>query len=106
MRADGQKPVMPDAGLDYLVDIFLEAGPTMPTGMGPAPLSHSEIWAFQVNSGARLTPWEAQTLRRLSLEWIAESKRAEDPNAAPPYFRLARARREDVDRRIDEALGI
>lgn len=106
MKRDRVTPQLPEAGLDYLVGHFLECGPTMPTGMGPAPLSHGEIRAFQLNRGIRLSPWEAQVIRRLSLDWIAESKRAEEPTAKPPYYHVTGARREEVARKIDEALGI
>jgi hypothetical protein len=43
---------LPEAGLDYMVVMLVEAGPTMTTGMGAAPLTHGEIDAYQRNTGA------------------------------------------------------
>lgn len=105
MERDGMKPILPDPGLDYLVAMFLEAGPTIVSGFGAAPLSHAEIQAYQLNKGVRLTPWEAITLRKLSLTYIEESESAKDPHAKPPYSRLVRLSRQEVDDKLT-ALGI
>lgn len=32
-----------------------------------------------------LDPWEVTTIRRLSIEWIAEAQRAEAVDCPPPY---------------------
>ncbi len=49
------------------------------------PISFQELdaWAQRVPRG--LQPWEFLMLRRLSLEWIAESQRAEDADAPAPW---------------------
>lgn len=65
----------------------MEVGPTESSGLGQSPLSHQELLAWQINMRRSLQPWEISFLRRLSMEWIAESQAAEDPNAPAPYTR-------------------
>lgn len=84
MRDQGIEPRLPDCPLPYLLDIFMEIGPTGAGGMGPVPISHQEILAWQTNTGICLEPWEVRIVRRLSFEWIAESRRAEDPDSTEP----------------------
>jgi hypothetical protein len=88
----------------YLVDYLMEVGPTMPGGFGPAPLSYSELRAWQDTMGIQLTPWEAQTLRRLSTTWIVSSRAAEAPDCPPPYA-YQRPSRAAVAKKIDLAFG-
>lgn len=57
----------------------------MPAGMGNAPLSHSEIAAWQSNTGIELSAWEARTLRQLSAEYLASAQEAEDEKCKPPW---------------------
>lgn len=69
----------------YLVDYLFEVGPTGAGGMGPAPLTHQELLAWQQNMRRFLQPWEISMLRRLSIEWISESHRAEERDAPAPF---------------------
>lgn len=85
MRAKGRDPRLPDAPLPYLVDYLYEVGPTEAGGLGPAPLSQLELAAWQWNMRRRLQPWEISMLRRLSVQWIVEAQRAEDPDCPPPW---------------------
>lgn len=86
MRAAGQEPALPPltAG-EHIITHLFDAGPVLHTGMGPVPLSWSELATWQRVTGVELTPWEAQTLRRLSAEYIATQQAAEDPAMPPPY---------------------
>ena len=87
MRAAGQTPVLPPllAG-EHVIGHLFDAGPVLYTGMGPVPLSWSELATWQAVTGIELTPWEAQTVRRLSAEYIATQQAAEDPGMPPPYM--------------------
>ncbi len=85
MREKGREPRLPDAPLPYLIEYLFEVGPTESGGLGPAPLSHQELAAWQSNMRRRLQPWEISMLRRLSVQWIVEAQRAEDPDAPPPW---------------------
>lgn len=95
-------PDMPPVdGAEYILGYLWEIGPTMAGGMGPAPLSHGEIRSWMQNVGIELEAWESRLLRRLSVEYIAESQAATDPKRPAPWNpeqqaesdQLARARR-------------
>lgn len=90
-------------GVGYLIDFLWRVGPTMDSGMGRLPLSESELAAWQFNSGVRLSPWEAESLRRLSREYLGQSQQAEKHDCPAPYG-IAQ-RREIVARKIDEIFG-
>ena len=86
MEADGIEPEMPPIdACGYLVGYLFEVGPSLSGGMGPAPLTHSEIEAWQRNIGLTLEPFEARWLRRLSIEYLNESHRAEKSDCPSPY---------------------
>ena len=53
--------------------------------MGPAPLSHSEMLAWQTNTGIELNAWESRSLRNLSIDYITASREAEDPECPAPW---------------------
>lgn len=86
MRAAGQEPALPplQAG-EHIIGHLFDAGPVLHTGMGPVPLSWSELATWQGVTGVELTPWEVQTVRRLSAEYISTQQAAEDPSMPPPY---------------------
>lgn len=107
MTERGLTPDLPELGPErYLVDYLLEIGPTMPTGMGVAPLSHGEIAAWQSNVGICLQPWEARALRMLSIEYVGTRAEAADPACPPPYLSTGNVdRRRAVSRAIGEAFG-
>lgn len=87
MRAAGQTPALPPllAG-EHVIGHLFDAGPVLHTGMGPVPLSWSELATWQTVTGIELTPWEAQTVRRLSAEYVTTQQAAEDPGMPPPYM--------------------
>lgn len=63
-------PGVPD-GFEYLLGWFYDVGPAETGGMGPAPLSYSEIRAWRLEQGIELNPWEARILRVLSASFCA-----------------------------------
>lgn len=67
--------------------------------MGTAPLSWREINEWQAATGVALSPFEAKTIRKLSVEYVAESRRAESENCPPPW----RAEITDREREVAEA---
>lgn len=85
MKAKGREPRLPDAPLPYLVEYLFEVGPAAGGGFGPVPISHQELAAWQSNMRRRLQPWEVSMLRRLSVQWVAEAVRAEDPDCPAPW---------------------
>lgn len=98
---------MPSPGpADHVLGYLYEIGPVAHGGMGPAPIGHAEIEAWQGNTGIELTAWEARTLRRLSLDYIAASRQAEEPGCQPPWDdRPPQERREKISRAIDVAFS-
>lgn len=52
--------------------------------MGPAPLTHTEIAAWQGLTGAEMEPWEVTALIRLSFDYLSESQAAADPKKDAP----------------------
>lgn len=77
---------MPDVSAGaYLIDYLYECGPSYAAGMGAGALPHSEIAAWQWNTGVRLQPWEARFIRSLSRAYVAESNRALASDCPPPW---------------------
>lgn len=86
LEKDGiDNPEMPPCTAHYMVAFFFEVGPCASSGMGDAPLSHSEIAAWMQNTGIRLNPWEARTLRRLSIAYLNESQKATKRGHPAPW---------------------
>lgn len=69
----------------YLVDYLFEIGPTLIAGMGSAPITHGEIAAWQCNTGIALTSWEARVVKRLSIEYLNQSHKAQKRDCPPPW---------------------
>ncbi len=69
----------------HLVNVLFDMGPCSYTGFGPVPLSEVEIAAWQFNRGMRLEPWECETIRRLSREYVSMSQEAESQSCPSPY---------------------
>lgn len=82
---DGVDVTMPECDAMYLVSYLYEIGPTMPSGMGDAPLTHAEIESWQHNTGIPLDSWEARLIHRASLEYLSESQKATQPDAPAPW---------------------
>lgn len=75
------EPQLPDVdGCGDLLEWFWDVGPAH---AGNA-LTHTELRAWQDNTGFRLQSWQARLLRRMSQEYLAESHRASDPKCEAP----------------------
>lgn len=86
IERDGGEIEMPpfDDG-EYLIGYLYELGPTAAAGMGAGPVTFAEMAAWQAARGFELEPWEARLLRRLSVDYLAESHRATERNCPPPW---------------------
>lgn len=85
-RKDDDQPDMPpieEAG--YLLGYLFEVGPTMAAGGYPGPVTHEELRAWMDLTGIELQPWEVRFLRRLSHEYLAESRKAEKRDCPAPW---------------------
>lgn len=78
-------PPMPPNPAPHFTAWLVEIGITEAAGMGAAPLSWREINAWCEGTCLRLQPWERRLLRTLSVEYLAESRRAESENSPAPY---------------------
>lgn len=85
LKDKGREPRLPDCSLQYLVDFLFEVGPTGAGGFGPAPLTYQEILAWCVCMRRMLQPWEIGMIRRLSIEWCAQSERATEADCPAPF---------------------
>ena len=84
-KDDSYVPDMPPVTADYLLGYFYEIGPTIVGAMGEGPLTHGELAAWQAGVGLKLAPWEVRFLRRLSIEYLNQSQKAEKADCLSPW---------------------
>lgn len=82
---EGEASYPPLTMCPHIPAYLFDAGPVMSGGMGPSPLSHSEIAAWQANTQTELTPWECSTLKRLSHAYLGAHQQAEAEDCPEPY---------------------
>lgn len=85
MTARKTVPAMPPSRLPHVITRWIEIGLVAGGGMAPAALSWLEINEWQKATGVTLGPWEARTIRALSVAYIAEGRRAEEETCPPPW---------------------
>ena len=85
LKRDKIAPSMPPNPAPHIIDRLVEIGLSEAAGMGVAPLSWREINEWQAATCVTLAPWESRLIRRLSAEYIAEGRRAEDDTCPPPW---------------------
>lgn len=85
MKKDKVPVQMPPNPVPSITENLMDIGLSEAAGMGAAPLSWKEIDAWCNRTGVDLPPWEARLIRKLSVEYIAESRRAESDTCPPPW---------------------
>ena len=106
MKKDGIVPQMPPNPAPHVISQLVEIGLTEAAGMGVAPVSWREIDAWCIRTAVDLLPWEARLMRRLSVEYVAESRRAESETCPPPWRAEVTQREiETEERRLRMVLG-
>lgn len=106
LKRDRIVPPLPANPAPAIVDRLVEIGLTEAAGMGIVPLSWREIEAWQCNSAIALPPWEARLIRRLSVDYVAQSRRSESENCPPPWSTAVTAREiETEEARLRAVLG-
>lgn len=108
MQKEGLLVFLPDTPADFLLPIFLDVGPTMPSGMGPLPLTYSELDAWSRLTGSILEPWEARALVGMSREYAAFSVKAERADCPSPMAvedEMNEERRQAVANSLKSAFG-
>lgn len=101
---DGIDPELPDCTAVYLTQYLFEIGPIINGG----PISHSELFAWQANTGIDLNSWESRTLRRLSGDYAQEHFEAHDRDRQAPfsYEDIQQKRRDSVASKFKDSMRI
>ncbi len=88
LKRAGRDIEVPDAGdMAYLIEALFDAGPTVRTPKGEAPLGWRDLHAYDQMTRADLDPWEARALRDLSAAYLAERNNGRDLLSIPPVRR-------------------
>lgn len=105
-KRDGVTPQMPPNVAPHIIDRLIDIGLTEAAGMGVVPIGWTTINAWCDRTGVDLPPWEARMLRRLSADYIAQSRKAEDETCPPPWQAPITARQREVElERLKMVLG-
>lgn len=83
-RAEFDEPPQPDDCI-YLLEWFIESGMTLQGPSGPAPLTWSEVQAFDTGACKRMTAWEREVVVDMSRAFVSALSRHADPKSPPPY---------------------
>jgi len=106
MKAIGVTPKMPTVSAPHILARLVEIGLTEAAGMGSAPLSWQSINAWQQSVRLRLAPWEARLIRKLSVEYLAEGRRAESENCPAPWHSAPTEQDREIElRALQSVLG-
>lgn len=106
LRQDSAPVPLPPNPAPHIIDRLVEIGLTEAAGMGSGPISWQAIHAWQAMTGTAIEPWEARLLRKLSVEYLAESRRAESENCPPPWRRIVTVRERETEvQRLRMVLG-
>jgi len=70
---------------EHLIEILFEVGPIKSTGMATAAINDLDLLAWQLNQETKLSPWECQCIRHLSIEYANAYSDGQKKTAAPPY---------------------
>ena len=76
---------MPPCDADYLIAWWHDLGLCSAGAMGAVSLSAVEIAAWARLSAVELEPWEFNSLRSMSQNYVNSLHESESPNAPPPY---------------------
>ncbi len=77
---------LPDIGAAVgLVELWQEAGSFLNTGMGPVPLTWSEIDAWMRVTKRNVPVWARTLIRNLSETYVQELTEARDPSRPAPF---------------------
>ena len=103
MAIDDLAPDFPTIRTPWVIDWLMEVGPTDPGAMGAVPISWATIGQWQHCMCLDLPPWQARLLRRLSMEFVAETVRAREPDCPPPWTATSVLNRDEVSRKVTNA---
>lgn len=91
-------------GFDYLVQWLSVIGPVMPDSAGISPLNYQEIQSWQSQSGVELTPWEVETIRMLSCEYVSCIKQFSGEKVPCPDFDISKLDKRQLAKQIQSVM--
>lgn len=100
MKRRGITPVLPPNPAPCIVDWLVEMGITESNGMASVPLSWREIDAWCARTAVDLPPWTGRIIRKLSVAYVSEARKAESETCPPPW------RPEGAQAEIDAELAL
>ncbi len=82
----GRKPIFPELNeLTYIATYWGKVGHCSSNGMGMVPLKDAEITAWAHAMRLRLTPFEHEAIKAMSVAYVRQYSIAEKPECPPPY---------------------
>jgi hypothetical protein len=106
LRKNKVSPPMPPNPAPHLIERLIEIGLSEAAGMSAVPVSWQSIDAYQRNTGIILSAWEARLIRRLSSDYLAMSRKAENETCPPPWKAPVTDRQCDLELvRLRQVLG-
>lgn len=106
LKRDKIIPQMPPNPAPHIIERLVEMGLTEAVGMGSAPLSWVTLAAWQSVTGTSIAPWEARLIRKLSSEYLAQSRLSEVETCPPPWKAEITEREKQVEiERLRMVLG-
>lgn len=106
LKKDGVDPSMPPNPAPHILARLMEIGLMEANGMGTSPISWREVVAWQEATGIRISAGEARLIRKLSTEYLHQSRRSEDETCPPPWrAEVTQRERELETARLEMVLG-
>ena len=78
-------PLPPTDRCRRLVALLLDVGLCTAGGVGPAPVSWSELAQWQRLTAEPLLPWHARAIRQASAAYVAQLAESADPACPAPW---------------------
>jgi len=105
MEADGIEPIFPPNPAPHLIRYLMEMGPVEPGGMDAAPVSWTTMRHWQEQTGIELPPWQARLIRRLSADYLDQSRKAREPDCPAPWGQRTEEERHAISAKIKDLFG-
>lgn len=97
---------MPDNPEPIIIERLMEIGPVEADSMGTKPITWGSITEYAVRMGIDIPPWQSKLLRRLSTEYLAQTRAAEERHCPAPWHKpVSQEEREADERMLRLALG-
>jgi hypothetical protein len=105
MEEKGITPIFPPLPAPYLLSYLTDLGFVEAGGMEGAPIGWTTLCHWQVQTGITLQPWEARLIRRLSTEYLNQSRKARSPDCPAPWGQVTEEQRASVSAGLRSMFG-